>query len=155
MNVQKRLGRFKQWAGERMGGDAKTDVSDEFKALEMEMSLRHEGGSPSYIHWNPILTLAGMKENQKAMNSYVKALSKRSEGEDRDKQLAVGAMGQAMSRHGEEFESDSEFGQCLIGLSSAPLWGRALLTSSSHGSNKRTCGTRSGFLRRASNFNMA
>lgn len=43
MNVNKKLDRFKQWAGERMGGDAKTSVSDEFKSLETEMTLRHEG----------------------------------------------------------------------------------------------------------------
>lgn len=43
MNVNKKLDRFKQWAGERMGGEAKTNVSDDFKALEAEMSLRHEG----------------------------------------------------------------------------------------------------------------
>ncbi len=43
MNVNKKLGRFKQWAGERMGGEAKTSVSDDFKALEVEMGLRNEG----------------------------------------------------------------------------------------------------------------
>lgn len=43
MNVNKKLDRFKQWAGERMGGDAKTNVSEDFKSLEVEMSLRHEG----------------------------------------------------------------------------------------------------------------
>ena len=43
MNVNKKLGRFKQWAGERMGGEAKTNVSDDFKSLEVEMTLRHEG----------------------------------------------------------------------------------------------------------------
>lgn len=43
MNVNKKLDRFKQWAGERMGGEAKTSVSDEFKSLEVEMGLRHEG----------------------------------------------------------------------------------------------------------------
>jgi hypothetical protein len=41
--IGKKLDRVKQWAGEKMGGEAKTNVSDEFKALEMEMSLRHEG----------------------------------------------------------------------------------------------------------------
>ena len=44
MNVNKKLDRFKQWAGERMGGEAKTNKSDEFKSLEVEMTLRHEGG---------------------------------------------------------------------------------------------------------------
>ena len=43
MNVNKKLGRFKQWAGERMGQEAKTSVSDDFKSLEVEMTLRHEG----------------------------------------------------------------------------------------------------------------
>jgi hypothetical protein len=46
MNVNKKLDRLKQWAGERMGGEAKTNVSDDFKALETEMNLRHDGISP-------------------------------------------------------------------------------------------------------------
>lgn len=48
MNVNKKLDRFKQWAGERMGGDAKTNVSEDFKSLEVEMSLRHEGNAQSH-----------------------------------------------------------------------------------------------------------
>lgn len=43
MNVNKKLDRLKQWAGERMGGEVKTNVSDDFKALEVEMGLRYEG----------------------------------------------------------------------------------------------------------------
>lgn len=43
MNINKKLDRVKQWAGEKMGAEAKTAVSDEFKALELEMTLRHEG----------------------------------------------------------------------------------------------------------------
>lgn len=46
MNVNKKLDRFKQWAGERMGGEVKTNVSDDFKALEIEMGLRQEGEQP-------------------------------------------------------------------------------------------------------------
>ena len=49
MNVNKKLGRFKQWAGERMGGEAKTSVSDDFKSLEIEMGLRQEGNSDSLL----------------------------------------------------------------------------------------------------------
>lgn len=45
MNINKKLDRVKQWAGEKMGQEAKTSVSDEFKALEIEMALRHEGRS--------------------------------------------------------------------------------------------------------------
>ena len=43
MNVNKKLGRFKQWAGEKMGNESQTGLSDDFKALELEMNLRHEG----------------------------------------------------------------------------------------------------------------
>lgn len=43
MNVNKKIGRFRQWAGERMGGEAKTNLSDDFKAMETEMGVRHEG----------------------------------------------------------------------------------------------------------------
>ena len=39
----KRLDRLKQWAGERMGGEVKTTLSEDFKAMEGEMQLRHEG----------------------------------------------------------------------------------------------------------------
>ena len=47
MNVNKKFGRFKQWAGEKMGGEARTGTSEEFRALEMEMELRHEGMQPA------------------------------------------------------------------------------------------------------------
>lgn len=49
MLVNKKLDRFKQWAGEKMGGEARTALSDEFKALELEMNLRHEGSHPLAI----------------------------------------------------------------------------------------------------------
>jgi hypothetical protein len=50
MNVNKKLDRFKQWAGERMGGEARTNVSDDFKAMETEMNLRHDGESPAFTN---------------------------------------------------------------------------------------------------------
>lgn len=43
MNVNRKFDRFKQWAGERMGGEVKTSLSDDFKAMETEMNVRHEG----------------------------------------------------------------------------------------------------------------
>ena len=43
MIVNKKFDRLKQWGKERMGSDVRTDTSDEFKALEMEMQLRQEG----------------------------------------------------------------------------------------------------------------
>jgi hypothetical protein len=60
------------------------------------------------------LTVAGMEKLQKSMTIYVKSLSKRNEVEDKEKILPVGYLGQTMIHHGEDFEPDSEFGNCLI-----------------------------------------
>jgi hypothetical protein len=49
MNINKKLDRVKQWAGEKMGAEAKTNVSEEFKALELEMALRHDGMSANTL----------------------------------------------------------------------------------------------------------
>jgi len=56
MNINKKLDRVKQWAGEKMGAESKTNVSEEFKALEMEMTLRHEGT----FHENHRVTVANL-----------------------------------------------------------------------------------------------
>ena len=50
---------------------------------------------------------------QQAMAVYVKSLSKRAEGADKEKQLPGGHLGSSMVTHGEDFEPDSEFGICL------------------------------------------
>ena len=54
-----------------------------------------------------------MERLQKSMNGYVKTLSKRQEGDDKEKILPVAYLGSTMIGHGEDFEEDSEFGQCL------------------------------------------
>jgi BAR domain len=57
----------------------------------------------------------GMEKLHKSMNLYVKAISKRNEVEDKEKSLPVAYLGRVMINHGEDFENESEFGQCLIG----------------------------------------
>ncbi|KAL1793454.1 hypothetical protein ACET3X_008436 [Alternaria dauci] len=103
MNVTKKFDRLKQWTNEKMGAEARTGLSEEFKALEVEMNLRHEG----------------MEKMQAAMAVYVKSLSKRAEGADKEKQLPGGHLGSSMVTHGEDFEPDSEFGNCLSSLGRA------------------------------------
>lgn len=56
------------------------------------------------------------------MTSYMKSISKRNEGEDKEKILPVAYLGQTMMTHGEDFEPDSEFGNCLIGQRLQYLW---------------------------------
>ena len=43
MNVTKKVDRLRQWGKERMGGEVATTTTDEFKSLELEMDLRHNG----------------------------------------------------------------------------------------------------------------
>ena len=43
MHFTKKFDRAFQWAGEKMGSEAKTSMSDDFKDLEVEIGLRHDG----------------------------------------------------------------------------------------------------------------
>ena len=49
------------------------------------------------------------------MTVYVKSLSKRSEGDDREKSLPIGHLGSSMISHGDDYEPNSVFGSCLAG----------------------------------------
>ncbi|KAI1852712.1 hypothetical protein JX266_002253 [Neoarthrinium moseri] len=101
MHITKKFDRAFQWAGEKMGQEAKTGMSDEFKALETEMALRYDG----------------MERLQRSMNTYTKSISRRCEAnEDKEKGLPISLLGRTMISHGEDFEPDSEFGNCLIAM---------------------------------------
>lgn len=52
---------------------------------------------------------------QSSMNEYVKWLARRGEGVDREKGVPAAILGRTMIAHGEDFDNDSEFGNCLIG----------------------------------------
>lgn len=80
-----------------MGGEIKTNTTDNFKALEQEMDLRQNG----------------MEKMQESTSIYIKAVSKRTELEKKEKTLPIAYMGASMITHGNDFEHDSEFGQCL------------------------------------------
>ncbi|KAF9890934.1 hypothetical protein FE257_005191 [Aspergillus nanangensis] len=103
MIVNRKFDRFKQWAGERMGGEIKTNLSDNFKAMETEMNVRHDG--VDRIH--------------KSMTAYIKSLSKRSEGDDKEKTLPIAHLGSSMVSHGEDFDAHSDYGRCLSMLGRA------------------------------------
>lgn len=61
-----------------------------------------------------------MEKLHSSMNVYVKSMSKRKEAEDKEKMLPIDVLAQAMIVHGEEFEPDSVFGNCLISKISPP-----------------------------------
>lgn len=56
-----------------------------------------------------------MERLHKSMNIYVKSISKQSGIEDKEKVIPVGYLGTNMIRHGEDFDNDSSFGNCLTG----------------------------------------
>ena len=56
-----------------------------------------------------------MEKLQRSMNTYIKSLSKRAD-EDKEKTIPVSYLGATMVAHGDDFEADSEFGQCLQGM---------------------------------------
>ena len=43
MNITRKFDRALKWAGEKMGGEARTHLNDDFKNLETEMALRYDG----------------------------------------------------------------------------------------------------------------
>ncbi len=88
------------------------------------------------------------------MNLYVKAISKRNEAEDKEKSLPVGYLGRAMINHGEDFENDSEFGQCLIGSPAPACAGKTLIADRFGPYTGEGC-TNSGDVRRQRHFDLA
>lgn len=54
------------------------------------------------------------------MNAYVKWISRRSETlDDKEKGVPAAYLGRTMVNHGEDFEPDSEFGNCLVAMGRA------------------------------------
>jgi UDP-2,3-diacylglucosamine pyrophosphatase LpxH len=60
-----------------------------------------------------------MERLNRSANTYVKHISRRDAGEEKEKQLPVAYFGSTMVSHGDDFEPDSEFGQCLSALGRA------------------------------------
>lgn len=127
MGITRKIDRAFQWAGERIGGEAKTAHSDEFKMLETEMALRHDGlynlCPRSLLHdllilWFPPFT--GVDRLQKSMTSYIKWIGRRNELlDDKERGYPTALLGRSMANHGEDFEQDSEFGNCLLSFGRA------------------------------------
>ena len=61
-----------------------------------------------------------MERMQKSMGAYVKWISRRNELlDDKERGSPISYLGRTMATHGEDFEQDSEFGNCLLSLGRA------------------------------------
>jgi len=61
-------------------------------------------------------SLPGIEKMYNSMSTYVKSLSKRTEGEGKEKVIPIAYLGITMSRHGEAFEDGNRFGDALLGM---------------------------------------
>jgi len=57
-----------------------------------------------------------MEKMHNSMSTYVKSLSKRTEGEGKEKMIPIAYVGTTMARHGEVFEEGNKFGECLLSM---------------------------------------
>lgn len=63
-----------------------------------------------------MLTVLGLDRIHKSMAGYVKSISKRNEGDDKEKNLPIAALGGGMVAHGDDFDAHSEYGRCLTSM---------------------------------------
>ena len=54
-----------------------------------------------------------MERMHKTMTAYIKSLSKRNEAEEKEKATPIAQLSSTAMSHADDFEPDSEFGQCL------------------------------------------
>jgi hypothetical protein len=63
-------------------------------------------------------SFVGLEKLYAAAGLYIRAMGKKKEGEDREKNLPPEILGQAMISHGGEFAPESAYGQALLRLGS-------------------------------------
>lgn len=100
----KKIDKAVQWAGEKMGSEAKTSHSEEFQRLEAEMTLRQD-------------VMEGL---QKANGVYARWMTRRCDAfEDKNRSPPAALLGRTMAAHGKDFDPESEFGNSLATIGRA------------------------------------
>lgn len=116
------------------------------------MRVRH---SPQITRPSSLLTSSGMEKLHRSTAAYVKSISRKNEANDRDKSSPIGHLGTTMINHGEDFEQDSEYGNCLISKLMNSFSSISLLTLERFWSCKWANRQNSGELCCSSNVNLA
>lgn len=106
-----------------------------------------------------MLTVLGLDRIHKSMAGYVKSISKRNEGDDKEKNLPIAALGGGMVAHGDDFDAHSEYGRCLTSMFALNHTLRQetgdRLINRSVWSHRRACRTGAGVLHRSSECQLA
>lgn len=136
----------------RIQGSGAGDEPASRRYAGIPLQLSHD----TPLHSNMLTSRAGMDKMQKSMTVYVKSLSKRAEGDDKEKSLPGGNLGSSMVTHGEDFEPDSEYGTCLsCGCFPMPPLTSTVLTAPSTRPSKRAPCPRPGNICRGSHRDLA
>ncbi|KAG9061686.1 hypothetical protein KI688_007267 [Linnemannia hyalina] len=77
----KNIGKFKQWTGEKIGKAQKTRMDEDFNGLQTETEAQR----------------VSLDKLHESSHAYLKAMSKRVEGDDKSKRLAIETFGISMS----------------------------------------------------------
>ncbi|CAO3571533.1 unnamed protein product [Mortierella alpina] len=99
----KNIGKFKQWTGEKMGKSHKTRLDEDFHALQAETEAKR-------------IALEKLHESSEA---YLKAISKRVEGDDKHKGLAIESFGMCMSAQSYTLREGSAYREALLQMGNA------------------------------------
>ncbi|KAF9276718.1 hypothetical protein BGZ68_009829 [Mortierella alpina] len=99
----KNIGKFKQWTGEKMGKSHKTRMDEDFHALQAETEAKR-------------VALEKLHESSEA---YLKAISKRVEGDDKHKGLAIESFGICMSAQSYTLREGSTYREALLQMGDA------------------------------------
>ncbi|ORY79980.1 hypothetical protein BCR37DRAFT_82668 [Protomyces lactucae-debilis] len=93
----KKVGKFRQWADEKLGTGTKTQATEDFRDMQAEMHRRHQG----------------LEQIHSAAQIWIRSLSKKKEGPDKEKNIPVELLGLAAHQHGEDFGPESAYGALL------------------------------------------
>ncbi|CAG8483304.1 9483_t:CDS:2 [Acaulospora colombiana] len=96
--MKKNIGKFKQWANEKVGAGQKTQLTDEFQELQQKTEERHNG----------------IDKLHAATKNYLKTMSKKTESEEKTKTLPIEALGSTIRNYGEDIGVESSYGNYNI-----------------------------------------
>ncbi|KAG0343640.1 hypothetical protein BG004_005117, partial [Podila humilis] len=99
----KNIGKFKQWTGEKIGRPPKTRMDEDFNILTDETEAKR----------------IALEKLNEASQAYLKAMSKRIEGEDKFKGLAIETFGVSMSAQSQTLREGSTYRQALLRMGDA------------------------------------
>lgn len=93
----KNIGKFKQWTGEKIGKAQKSRMDDDFNGLQTETEAQG----------------VGLDKLHESSQAYLKAMSKRVEGDDKYKGLAIETFGMCMSAQSYTLPEGSTYREAL------------------------------------------